>query len=84
MNGFNYADPTQLKKDLAQAAYDTLMAATSNSTKFSCLDPACETNGHLIGLKLMSINTYNAIIALRLAGGELIADIIADLEPCGC
>ena len=84
MNGFNYADPTQLKKDLAQTGYDTLMSATSNSNKFSCLNPACETNGHLIGLKLMSINTYNAIIALRLASGEAIADIVADLDPCGC
>lgn len=84
MNGFNYADPTQLKKDLAQTGYDTLMSATANSDKFACLNPACENNGHLIELKLMSINTYNAIIALRLADGDLIADIIADLEPCGC
>jgi len=84
MNILNYADPSQLKKDLAEAAYDTLMAATGNSTLFTCLDPSCESNSHYISLKLMAINTYNGIIALRLADGDLIAAILADLDPCGC
>lgn len=84
MQSLNYADPTQLKKDLAQKAYDTLMTVTEDSTAFTCLNPACEANGHMIELKLMALNTYNAIIALRLANGDSLEDILAALEPCGC
>lgn len=86
MRGLNYTDPTALKLDLAIQAYDALkiLVGSDNLSKIQHLDPNCERNGHLIELKLLSINTFLAILAAKVAAGTDLVDAVDEVEFGQC
>lgn len=86
MRGLNYADPTALKLDLAKQAYDVLLdtVGSNNLSKIKHLDPTCENNGHIIDLKLLSINTFLAILAAKVAAGTDLVDAVDEVEFGQC